>query len=131
VFPTGLAPPTGSVEALQNEIDGLREKLVRAQEREYVHQTRWAEEVDQLRLKLAALEPLAKEARVSRSSDQLCGIGSRPSSAAPPHSSSNYMSSHAQKGRGGVIHPFLSEWILKAATAAFRRRAARIVVSGG
>jgi hypothetical protein len=62
----------GSVDALQCEIEVLRGKLARAEEREYAHQSLWAEEVDQLRLKLANLEPLlAKEARISRSSDEL------------------------------------------------------------
>ena len=61
-------PPAGSIEALQREVEFLREKLTRAEEREYAHQSRWAEEVDQLRLKLAALQPLAPQARVSRAS---------------------------------------------------------------
>src|ERR1700692_476931 len=64
-------PPAGSIEALQREVEFLREKLTRAEEREYAHQSRWAEEVDQLRLKLAALQPLAPQARVSRASDEL------------------------------------------------------------
>jgi hypothetical protein len=68
-----LTPPPqpGSIEALQREVEMLREKLARSEEREYAHQNRWAEEVDQLRLKLAALEPLAQQARVARDSDQL------------------------------------------------------------
>jgi hypothetical protein len=64
-------PPVGSVEAMRHEVEALREKLARAEEREYAHQSRWAEEVDQLRLKLAALEPLAKQLRISGASDDL------------------------------------------------------------
>jgi hypothetical protein len=65
------APLPGSVEALQRELEVVRERLARAEEREYTHQSRWAEEVDQLRLKLAALEPLAQQGRLSQDSDGL------------------------------------------------------------
>jgi hypothetical protein len=64
-------PVAGSVEALQREIEVLRGRLARVEEREYAHQTLWAEEVDQLRLKLAAVEPLVKEARIWSSSGEL------------------------------------------------------------
>jgi predicted RNase H-like nuclease (RuvC/YqgF family) len=64
-------PVVGSVEALQQEIELLRGKLVGAEEREYAHQRRWAEEVDQLRMKLATLAPLEKEVRISHASDEL------------------------------------------------------------
>jgi hypothetical protein len=58
------APPDpGSLEALQEELQTLREKLKRTEEREDVHQARWAEEVDRLRLQVAQLEPIAKQAR--------------------------------------------------------------------
>ncbi len=65
------APPVGSIEFMQREVELLRERLAQSQEREYAHQTRWAEEVDRLRLKVAALEPLAQLARVSGFSDEL------------------------------------------------------------
>ena len=53
----------GSVEALQRELKALHQKLARAEEREDAHQARWAKEVDRLRLQVAALEPIAKQAR--------------------------------------------------------------------
>lgn len=70
---TRLTPPPlqGSVEALQREVEVLREKLARAEEREYAHQGLWAEEVDRLRLKVATLEPLGQQARASGTSDDL------------------------------------------------------------
>jgi hypothetical protein len=64
-------PPVGSVEAMRREVELLREKLAQSQEREYAHQSHWAEEVDRLRLKVATLEPLVQQARISGSSDQL------------------------------------------------------------
>jgi len=58
----------GSVEALQAEVRALREKLARTLAREDAHQIRWAVEVDQLRLKVAALEPFVQQARAERGS---------------------------------------------------------------
>jgi hypothetical protein len=64
-------PPEGSPEALQREVQILREKLSRSHEREEAHQSRWAEEVDRLRLQVATLEPLAQQARLWRDTEAL------------------------------------------------------------
>ena len=68
-----LTPPPapGSIEDLQHEVQELRAKLARAQEREDAHQMRWAAEVDQLRMQLAALEPLGQQRRAAGESDEL------------------------------------------------------------
>jgi len=68
-----LTPPPNlsSVEALQRELEALRQRAERAEDREEAHQTRWAEEVDRLRLKVAALEPVAQQARASQESNEL------------------------------------------------------------
>ncbi|MBS0614470.1 MAG: hypothetical protein JSS24_14955 [Proteobacteria bacterium] len=45
-----------------SQIAALRAQLELAREREESHQSRWAAEIDRLRLRLTALEPLAAEA---------------------------------------------------------------------
>jgi len=67
-----LTPPpeAGSVEALQHELKAMRGRAERAEEREKVHQRRWAEEIDQLRLKVVALESFAQQARAARESSE-------------------------------------------------------------
>ena len=50
-------------EVLERELQAMRERAERAEQREETHQSRWAVEVDQLRLKVAAYEPLAQDAR--------------------------------------------------------------------
>lgn len=55
-----------SIEALRQELAAMRDRAQRAEDREEAHQTRWAEEIDRLRLKVHALEPLAHQARVAR-----------------------------------------------------------------
>jgi hypothetical protein len=52
-----------TAEVLQRELQAMRARAERAEQREETHQTRWAAEVDQLRLKVAAFEPLAQQAR--------------------------------------------------------------------
>ena len=61
--PPRIAPPA---EADEGELRAVRERAERAEQREEAHQTRWAMEVDQLRMKVAVLEPLAHEARVAQ-----------------------------------------------------------------
>jgi len=61
----------GSALALQAELQTLREKLARAEEREDAHQARWAEEVDRLRQQVMTLEPLARQTLVGRESAEL------------------------------------------------------------
>lgn len=63
-----FAPPVepGSVESLRHELQATRGRAERAEERESLHQSRWATEIDQLRQKVAALEPLADQARIDR-----------------------------------------------------------------
>ena len=56
-------PEPGSVEALQRELQAMRERAERAEHREQVHQTHWAEEVDRLRIQ--ALGPLAHQGRMA------------------------------------------------------------------
>ena len=43
----------------------MRERAERAEDREVAHQTHWAEEVDRLRMKVQALEPLAHHGRMA------------------------------------------------------------------
>jgi hypothetical protein len=69
-----MAPPAtpvipGGIESLTQELHATRERAVRAELREEAHQTRWAEEVDALRLKLQLLEPLAERAGVIQSAN--------------------------------------------------------------
>ena len=64
-------PAPGSVEALQRELQAMRDRAERAEQREEAHQSRWAEEVDRLRRQVAALEPLAQQADIARSSNEL------------------------------------------------------------
>ena len=68
-----LSPPPepGSVEALQQEVQRLREQLARTQEREDAHQTHWAQEVDRLRQRIATQEPQAHPARITRDAYEL------------------------------------------------------------
>jgi len=63
-----LKPPAqpGSVDSLRQELMVMQGRAERAEERELAHQSRWAMEIDQLRQKVAALEPLAHQARVDR-----------------------------------------------------------------
>jgi len=54
-----------------SQIAALRTQLELAREREESHQSRWAAEIDRLRLRLAALEPLAAEAAQLRQANTL------------------------------------------------------------
>jgi hypothetical protein len=56
---------------LEHELNALREAATLAQHREEAHQTRWALEVDRLRLRLAELEPLALHAKAAIESAEL------------------------------------------------------------
>ena len=58
-------PEPDSVEALQREVQALRERAERAEHREEAHQTHWAEEVDRLRMQAQALGPLAHQGRMA------------------------------------------------------------------
>jgi hypothetical protein len=64
-------PNPSSVEALQRELQAMRHRAERAEHREVAHQTRWAEEVDRLRRQVAALEPVAQQARIGRDTNEL------------------------------------------------------------
>jgi hypothetical protein len=63
------APLAGSAELLQEELAQLRDKLGLAHAREDLHQTRWAEELDRLRMKVAELEPLPRQLRIAQDSN--------------------------------------------------------------
>jgi hypothetical protein len=52
-----------AAEVLERELKVVRDRAERAEQREEAHQSRWAVEVDQLRLKVSAFEPLALQAR--------------------------------------------------------------------
>jgi hypothetical protein len=54
---------TEPAEVLERELRGMRERAERAEQREVAHQSRWAVEVDQLRLQVEAFKPLAQQAR--------------------------------------------------------------------
>ena len=51
-----------AAEVLERELQVMRERAERAEQREAAHQSRWAAEVDQLRLKVRAFEPLVQRA---------------------------------------------------------------------
>jgi hypothetical protein len=63
-----LTPPVepGSSESLRHELQAMQGRAERAEERESSHQNRWAAEIDQLRQKVAVIEPLANQARIDR-----------------------------------------------------------------
>ena len=50
-------------DVLERELQRMRERAERAEQREETHQSRWAAEVDQLRLQVEAFKPLAHQAR--------------------------------------------------------------------
>jgi hypothetical protein len=50
-------------DVLERELQVMRERAERAERREEVHQSRWAAEVDQLRLQVEGFKPLAQQAR--------------------------------------------------------------------
>jgi hypothetical protein len=52
-----------TADVLERELQGMRERAERAEQREETHQSRWAAEVDQLRLQVEAFKPLAQQAR--------------------------------------------------------------------
>jgi hypothetical protein len=54
-----------TAEVLERELKMMRERAERAEQREEAHQSRWAMEVDQLRLKVTAVGPQAQEARIA------------------------------------------------------------------
>jgi hypothetical protein len=61
----------GSTELLERELQVMRNRAERAEQREETHQSRWAVEVDQLRLKVATYEPLVQQARTALESVRL------------------------------------------------------------
>jgi hypothetical protein len=63
--------PTGSTELLEQELRSAQSRAERAEQREEVHQSRWAEDLDRLRRKIAALEPLAHQARAAQDTNEL------------------------------------------------------------
>lgn len=63
--PTPPPPAPGSIETLQAELKAMQGRAERAEERELAHQDRWAMEIDQLRQRLAALEPVVRQARTA------------------------------------------------------------------
>ena len=57
-------PEPGSLEALQREVQALRERAERAEYREEAHQSHWAEEVDRLRMQTQGLGSLGHSGRM-------------------------------------------------------------------
>jgi len=53
-------------ESLRQALRAMQSRAERAEERELAHQSRWANEIDQLRQKLLTLESIAHQARVDR-----------------------------------------------------------------
>jgi hypothetical protein len=69
---TTTPPPTNRPDdVLQREVESLREALQLADHREQAHQSRWAAEVDRLRQQVAALEPLALQAKTALDTAEL------------------------------------------------------------
>ena len=60
--PKPVSPAAADNAKLESEVRSLRRSAQLAEHREEVHQTRWALEVDQLRQRVTALEPLATQA---------------------------------------------------------------------
>jgi hypothetical protein len=60
--PKLTSPAAIEQQKLEHELRSLRQSAQLAEHREQAHQTRWAMEVDQLRQKVTALEPLAAQA---------------------------------------------------------------------
>lgn len=58
-------PQPGELESLRRDLEEMTQRATRAEYREEAHQTRWAEELDGLRQKVQALEPLAEHARAA------------------------------------------------------------------
>ena len=56
---------------LESELSSLRQSAQLSEYREQVHQARWAQEVDQLRQRVSALEPLAAQATRALESAEL------------------------------------------------------------
>ena len=65
------ATPEFATEPAREEVVLLRAQLALAREREESDQRRWAEEVDRLRIKVAALEPLAHQSQRLRETADL------------------------------------------------------------
>jgi hypothetical protein len=65
------ATPSESVEDWQQQALALREQMQLAREREEADQSRWAQEIDRLRQKVAHLEPLALQAQMLRETADL------------------------------------------------------------
>ena len=60
--PKPTHPEAIEQQKLEHELHSLRQSAQLAEHREQAHQTRWAMEVDQLRQRVTALEPLAAQA---------------------------------------------------------------------
>ena len=60
--PKPVSPAAVDRAKLESELRSLRHSAQLAEHREQVHQTRWAQEVDQLRQRVTVLEPLAVQA---------------------------------------------------------------------
>lgn len=58
-------PQPNELESLRHDLEAMTQRATRAEYREEAHQTRWAEELDGLRQKVQALEPLAKQAQMA------------------------------------------------------------------
>ena len=69
--PKPTPPAALEQEKLTHEIRTLRQSTQLAEHREQAHQTRWALEVDQLRQRVAALEPLAAQATRAQETAEL------------------------------------------------------------
>lgn len=55
----------GEPEALRRDLEAMTQRAAVAELREEAHQSRTAEELDRLRLKVRALEPLTEKAQVA------------------------------------------------------------------
>ena len=69
--PKPVSPAAVDNAKLESELRSLRHSAQLAEHREQVHQTRWAQEVDQLRQRVTILEPLAAQATRALESAEL------------------------------------------------------------
>ena len=100
-----LTPPPNpsSASALQRELQAMRHRAERAEHREVAHQTRWAEEVDRLRRQVAALEPVAQQARIGRDTNELLRHQLQAAELRAAHLEAQLMASQESEENGVAV----------------------------
>jgi hypothetical protein len=81
----------------------MRHRAERAEHREVAHQTRWAEEVDRLRRQVAALEPVAQQARIGRDTNELLRHQLQAAELRAAHLEAQLMASQESEENGVAV----------------------------